>query len=157
MANDATPIRTAKTATSSDGSEPDRRHIQVGYLLAAIGAILFSTKAVAIKFAYQDHVDAETLLALRMGLATPFYLVIGAHAVRDRRRVDKPVPAGRRIVAAGAVGLLGYWVASYLDFLGLEYVSAQVERLILFTYPILVVIFGELVFGRPIPRKPLSA
>ncbi len=154
MANDATPIpAAARTAADT----PDRRHIQVGYLLAAIGAILFSTKAVAIKFAYQDHVDAETLLALRMGLSTPFYLVIGAHALRDRRRTGKPLPGARRVLAASAVGLLGYWVASYLDFLGLEYVSAQVERLILFTYPIFVVIFGALLFGQRITRNALVA
>jgi drug/metabolite transporter (DMT)-like permease len=136
---------------------PGRRYTEAGYLFAAIGAILFSTKAVAIKFAYQDHVDAETLLALRMGLATPFYVVIGLLALRNRRQSRKPLPGGRPILAAAATGLLGYWVASYLDFLGLEYVSAQIERLILFTYPIFVVVFGALFFRQKITRNALTA
>src|SRR5579872_7157993 len=143
MADDAIPSRTAAgIGRASNSAAHSRRYVEAGYLFAAVGAILFSTKAVAIKLAYQDHVDAETLLALRMGLATPFYVAIGLHAARERRRSGKPLPPPRLILAAAAVGLLGYWVASYLDFLGLEYVSAQIERLILFTYPIFVVIFG---------------
>ncbi|MCR4282993.1 MAG: DMT family transporter, partial [Bauldia sp.] len=55
------------------------------------------------------------------------------------------------------VGLLGYWVSSYLDFLGLEYISAQVERLILFTYPLFVVIFGALLFGQRVSRRAVIA
>jgi drug/metabolite transporter (DMT)-like permease len=158
MADDATPLRiTAATPHPSAAPEPSRRYVEAGYLFAAVGAILFSTKAVAIKLAYQDHVDAETLLALRMGLATPFYLAIGLHAARERRRNGRALPARRSVAAAAAVGLLGYWVASYLDFLGLEYVSAQIERLILFTYPIFVVIFGALFFGQKITRSALIA
>jgi drug/metabolite transporter (DMT)-like permease len=158
MADDASPARTIAAAPATiAGAAANRRYVEAGYLFAAVGAILFSTKAVAIKFAYQDHVDAETLLALRMGLATPFYLAIGLHAVRERRQHGKPLPTPRRIAAAAAVGLLGYWVASYLDFLGLEYVSAQIERLILFTYPIFVVIFGALFFQQKITRHALIA
>jgi drug/metabolite transporter (DMT)-like permease len=156
MADDATPMRTA-AATASSLATPNRRYVEAGYLFAAVGAILFSTKAVAIKLAYQDHVDAETLLALRMGLAAPFYFAIGAHAVRERQRSGKTLPSARLVMAAAAVGLLGYWVASYLDFLGLEYVSAQIERLILFTYPIFVVIFGALFFRHKITRNTLIA
>jgi drug/metabolite transporter (DMT)-like permease len=158
MADDATPLRiTAARPHASAAPAPSRRYVEAGYLFAAVGAILFSTKAVAIKLAYQDHVDAETLLALRMGLATPFYLAIGLHAARERRRSGKALPPRRSVAAAAAVGLLGYWVASYLDFLGLEYVSAQIERLILFTYPIFVVIFGALFFGQKITRNALIA
>src|SRR5262249_46581667 len=135
MPNDTAPIKAAAaTEAPSTPAAANRRQLEVGYLLAAIGAILFSTKAVAIKFAYQDHVDAETLLALRMGLATPFYLVIAAHslsrsrqgrssplAAREGRHTGRKLPGIRRVAAACGVGLLGYWVASYLDFLGLEY------------------------------------
>jgi len=158
MADDATPLRPAAAMPQASAAPAaGRRYIEAGYLFAAVGAILFSTKAVAIKFAYQDHVDAETLLALRMGLATPFYFAIGAHAVRERRQSGKPLPSAGLVMAAAAVGLLGYWVASYLDFLGLEYVSAQIERLILFTYPIFVVIFGALFFRQKITRNALIA
>jgi drug/metabolite transporter (DMT)-like permease len=132
---------------------PAARSLTLGYIFAAVGAILFSTKAVAIKLAYQENIDAETLLALRMLLAVPFYLAIGLYSVRDRLRTDRPLPSGRLTLAAAAVGLLGYWVASYLDFLGLEYVSAQIERLILFSYPIFVVIFGALFFRQKITAR----
>jgi drug/metabolite transporter (DMT)-like permease len=156
MADDATPTTQAAPAAAIP-ARAARAPVETGYLFAAAGAILFSTKAVAIKFAYQDHVDAETLLALRMGLSTPVYLVIGLLAVRDRLRAGEALPTPRAFAATAAVGLLGYWVASYLDFLGLEYVSAQIERLILFTYPIFVVIFGALFFGQRITRKVLIA
>jgi drug/metabolite transporter (DMT)-like permease len=129
----------------------------IGFILAAIGAILFSTKAVAIKIAYQDKVDAETLLALRMALASPFYLAIGLHSLRDRARTGRPLPSLKLTISVVGVGLLGYWVSSYLDFLGLEYVTAQVERLILFTYPLFVVIFGWLFFRQRISRQALAA
>ncbi|WP_421724873.1 DMT family transporter [Bauldia sp.] len=123
---------------------------EMGYVFAAVGALAFSTKAVVIKLAYEETIDPETLLALRMAFAMPFYLVIGALSVRDHRREDRPLPNWRQIAGAAAVGLLGYWFASYMDFLGLVYITAQFERLILFTYPMFVVIFGALFFKQPI-------
>jgi drug/metabolite transporter (DMT)-like permease len=158
MADDATPPKTAAAAPQvTDVAAAGRRYVEAGYLFAAVGAILFSTKAVAIKLAYQDHVDAETLLALRMAFATPFYVAIGLHALRERRRTGEALRTLRLVAATASVGLLGYWVASYLDFLGLEHVSAQIERLILFTYPIFVVIFGALFFHQRITRNALIA
>jgi drug/metabolite transporter (DMT)-like permease len=129
----------------------------VGYALAAIGAILFSTKAVAIKIAYGANVDAETLLALRMAMASPFYIVIGLYSLRERARTGRGLPSLKLTASVVGVGLLGYWLSSYLDFLGLEYISAQAERLILFTYPLFVVIFGWLFFSQRISRKALVA
>jgi drug/metabolite transporter (DMT)-like permease len=134
-----------------------RFHTEMGYLFGAVGSLLFSTKAVAIKLAYVETVDAETLLALRMGMALPIYVAIGLLAVRDRQRRGVELP-GRRLVAKAALaGLLGYWFASYTDFLGLVYISAQFERLILFTYPLFVVLFGALFFRQPIQLRTLAA
>jgi len=111
----------------------------VGYALAVAGAVLFSSKAVVVKMAYgQVHVDAETLLALRMGCSLPFYLAVGALSLRS---ADK-IPTLRQTFASVGVGVVGYWLASYTDFLGLSYISATFERLILFTYPLFVVILG---------------
>jgi drug/metabolite transporter (DMT)-like permease len=132
-------------------------YVRMGYVFAAIGALLFSTKAVIIKLAYQDPIDAETLLALRMLMALPFYLAIGGLSVRDRVVKSEPLPSRRLVLKAALVGLLGYWVASYLDFLGLEYISAQFERLILFTYPLFVVVFGAMFFRQPIRLIALAA
>ena len=132
-------------------------YVETGYVFAAVGALLFSTKAVVIKLAYAETIDAETLLALRMALALPFYVAIGGLSIRDRRRKNQPLPPLRQVLGAGAVGLLGYWFASYTDFLGLEYISAQFERLILFTYPLFVVIFGALFFRQPIRLRAVAA
>lgn len=126
-----------------------------GYLLAAAGATLFSTKGVLIKLAYAEGVSVETLLALRMGLSLPVYLVIGLIAVLDRRRTGRALPTLRVVGRAAAVGVLGYWFASYVDFLGLQFISAQFERLILFTSPAFVVILGALFFGQRIKPRTL--
>jgi drug/metabolite transporter (DMT)-like permease len=117
--------------------------------------VLFSTKGIIIKLAYAEGTNAETLLALRMALALPFYLAVGLVALRERRRRGVQPPSRTLIIRAGTAGLLGYWFASYTDFLGLEYISAQFERLILFTYPAFVVLFGALFFGQPIRARTL--
>jgi drug/metabolite transporter (DMT)-like permease len=90
-----------------------------------------------------------------MALALPFYLAIGVAALRSGRKRGIQPPGGKLIVRAGIAGLVGYWFASYTDFLGLEYISAQFERLILFTYPAFVVLFGALFFGQPIRMRTL--
>jgi drug/metabolite transporter (DMT)-like permease len=129
---------------------PERRAPLAGYALAALGAALFSTKGVLIKLAYAEGIGTETLLALRMGLAVPFYLAIGTLALRERLAVEQPLPPRAVVARAALVGVLGYWFASYVDFLGLVYISAQFERLILFTYPAFVVLFGVLFFSQPV-------
>ncbi len=126
-----------------------------GYLLAAGGAVLFSTKAVIIKLAYAEGISAEALLALRMSLSLPFYLVIGAFAVRRLQQSGAQLPSGRLVLNSALVGLIGYWFASYTDFLGLVYISAQFERLNLFTYPAFVVILGALFFGQRMRPRTL--
>ena len=126
------------------------RSLWVGYLFAALGAALFSTKAIFIKLAYGEGINAETLLALRMVLSLPVYAAIGLLSVRDRVRTGRPLPDRALVLRAAGVGALGYWFASYADFLGLVYISAQFERLILFTYPAFVVILGALFFAQPI-------
>jgi drug/metabolite transporter (DMT)-like permease len=135
----------------------ERRQTSIGYLLAATGAILFSIKAVIVKLAYALDVDPETLLALRMGFSLPFYLGIGFLAVRGRRHKLAALPSMGRTIKAALIGMLGMWVASYTDFLGLQYISAQFERLILLTYPMFVVLFGALFFRQPVRARALIA
>lgn len=127
----------------------------IGYALAAAGAILFSAKGVIIKFAYAEGVDTETLLALRMGLSVPIYAAIGLLALA---RSGRPAALdGRMLLASVAIGVLGYWFASYTDFLGLVYISAPFERLILFTYPLFTVLLGAAFFGQPFRLRALAA
>ena len=127
----------------------------LGYVCAALAAVLFSTKGIIIKLAYAEGTNAETLLALRMALSLPIYLAVGLVAMREKRKRGVELPSRNLIIRAGVAGLLGYWFASYTDFLGLEYISAQFERLILFTYPAFVVLFGALFFGQPIRARTL--
>lgn len=128
-----------------------------GYALGAAGAILFASKGIIIKLAYAEGIDPETLLALRMAFSLPFYLVIGGIAIAQMRAKGEALPGFRIVLQSLFVGALGYWFSSYADFLGLAHISASFERLILYTYPLFVVLFGALLFGQPIRVKALWA
>lgn len=124
----------------------------VGYALVA--AIGFSAKAVLVKLAYFETVDPVTLLALRMAFALPFFLVV---AVRENSGRHIQPLSGRDKLAVLVLGLLGYYLASYLDFLGLQYISAGLERLILFLYPTMVVLISALILKHRIGRTTVFA
>lgn len=109
-----------------------------GLACALLGAVGFSFKAVLVKAAYRYGVDAETLLALRMLYSLPLFLLLGLAAARG---AAEPISA-TDWRALALLGVLGYYGASYLDFLGLRHISAALERLILFVYPTIVVLFG---------------
>ncbi len=134
-----------------------QRALRVGYLFAALGALLFASKGIIIKLAYEEGVDAETLLGMRFGFALPVYIAIGVLSLRDRARQGRSLPTRRQVIGTLLVGVLGYYIASYADFLGLQYISAQFERMILFTFPLFVVLFGAMFFGQPIRRNVLIA
>jgi drug/metabolite transporter (DMT)-like permease len=108
-----------------------------GLAAAMLGAVGFSIKAIFVKAAFRYGVDAETLLALRMLYSLPLFLLLGLVAERS---ADSPIRAAdwRALLV---LGLVGYYIASYLDFLGLRHISAALERVILFTYPTMVVLF----------------
>lgn len=122
------------------------RNDSLGLLCAILGAVGFAFKAIFIKAAYQYGVDAETLLALRMGYALPFFIVMGitvAHQAPLRL-------SARDIGLLALLGFLGYYLASYLDFLGLKYISAALERILLFVYPTLVLLMSAVFLGKPL-------
>lgn len=121
-----------------------------GILLMLLGAIMFATKAIFIKLAYQYEVSSISLLALRMGFSLPFFLAIGFWQMR--RNKQQRQLSGKEIGGIMLFGVIGYYMASYLDFLGLQYLSAGMERLILFIYPTLVLILGWIVLGRKVRR-----
>jgi drug/metabolite transporter (DMT)-like permease len=145
------------TASSAETATGPAKRPYMGYAMAAAGAALFAAKGIIIKLAYAEGINAETTLALRMIMALPFYLVIGIHAFRAARSDGGELPDGQLWLRMIGVGLLGYWISSYLDFKGLEYISAHYERLILFTYPLFVVLFGAAFFRQPIKSKALIA
>jgi drug/metabolite transporter (DMT)-like permease len=133
------------------------RSVAAGYGFAMAGALLFSTKTIVIKLAYAAGSDAETMQALRMVISLPIYLAVGLQGIAAFHRRGEQLPSGARLLAAATVGLLGYYVSSYLDLKGLESISAQLERLILFTYPFFVVIFGAVFFHQRLTSKSLLA
>jgi len=131
-----------------------------GYWLIAIfisllGAICFSTKAIFVKLAYRDSsVDTITLLSLRMLFSLPFFA--GA-AVFSSSKGSNVRFTFRQWMYVAAIGCLGYYVSSYLDFLGLQFISAGIERLILFTFPTFVVLINSFWFKEKISLKQILA
>ena len=119
-----------------------------GLLLALLAAFGFSLKAIFIKLAYPYGVDAITLLALRMGFALPVFLWVGLAEHKAGAALSRQ-DWGKLFL----LGCLGYYGASILDFWGLEYISAGLERLILFTYPTLTILIGVLFQGKAFTRR----
>jgi drug/metabolite transporter (DMT)-like permease len=131
----------------SSAAAAARRAFVPGLLLAVTGAILFSGKAIVVKLAYRYGVDAETLIALRMLFALPFFVVALAWTSRGAPAL-RLHDHGRLVV----IGLLGYYAASYFDFLGLQYVTAALERLILYLNPTIVLLLSLALLGKRITR-----
>jgi drug/metabolite transporter (DMT)-like permease len=124
-----------------------RRSLLAGVALAVAGSILFSGKAIVVKLAYRYGVDPITLIALRMVFSLPFFVV--AYLLASR---GAPALAKGDHLRLIALGVLGYYLASYLDFLGLQYVSAALERLILFLNPTIVLLISAFFLAKRIRR-----
>ena len=120
-----------------------------GVFLGVLGIVLFSSKAVMVKLAYNYNVDAITMLLLRMLFSFPFYVVI-AYLYRNNNQEIKTT----KIDYAWVVffGLVGYYLASFFDFVGLTYIKASLERIILFVYPTIVILLNRLFFKQPITK-----
>jgi drug/metabolite transporter (DMT)-like permease len=122
-----------------------------GFLLALLGSLLFSTKAIIVKLAFAGtHVDALSLLAMRMICALPFYLAAAFWI--NKGEGETPLTRRQwRIVIV--LGLFGYYLSSLFDFLGLQYISAGLERLILFLYPTFSLLINSLVFKQKLQLR----
>ena len=114
-----------------------------GLALAAIGAIAFSGKAIIVKLAYRWGVDAVTLIMYRMLFALPIFAAMAWWASRG-----KPPLTGRDWLGVLGLGFSGYYLSSFLDFAGLQYVTASVERLILYLNPTLVLLLAWLLYRK---------
>ncbi|MCX7192108.1 MAG: DMT family transporter [Proteobacteria bacterium] len=120
-----------------------------GVVFALLAAVGFSAKAILVKLAYQGGVDAITLLALRMAFSVPFFIGV---ALWVGRQHAEPLNAHDRLLVL-VLGLIGYYLSSLLDFLGLQYISAGLERLILFLYPTMTVLLSALIYKHTIGKK----
>lgn len=119
-------------------------------IMAATGVVLFSTKAVMVKLAYPYGVDHVSLLVLRMVFALPIYLVIDFFWNKKPEEVKLGPKDYLGVIIAGVVG---YYLASLFDFQGLLYISASLERLILFTYPTIVILISRFILKEQISAK----
>jgi drug/metabolite transporter (DMT)-like permease len=121
-----------------------------GFLITFLGAVLFSTKAIIVKVAFANtRMDALTLLMLRMTFSLPFYL--GAVWLSRQQHSDSPLSTKQWMAVIG-LGLFGYYLSSLFDFIGLQYVTAGLERLILFLYPTFAVLINAFVYKQPVTR-----
>ncbi len=125
------------TATSPVQPAFSRQAYLSGLAIAIAGAILFSAKAIVAKLIYRYHVDAVTLIAFRMLFSLPFFAAVALWKARTEPALEKS-DIGKLIL----LGLLGYYLSSFLDFLGLQYISAGLERLILFLTPSFVLLIS---------------
>jgi len=126
------------------------KSIATGLVLATLGAIAFSGKAIIVKLAYRHGVDAVTLIMYRMLFALPVFAVMAWWASRG-----KPPLTRHDWFGVLGLGVSGYYLASYLDFAGLSYISASLERLILYLNPTLVLLLGLVLYKRHIQRRQM--
>jgi len=123
-------------------------HLTSGLILAVAGSIAFSGKAIVVKLAYRHGVDAVTLIMYRMLFALPMFLLMALWAGRGQPRLK-----ARDWLGITGLGFSGYYLSSFLDFWGLEFISAALERLILYLNPTLVLVLGWLLYGRKISHQ----
>ncbi|MBU3615158.1 DMT family transporter [Polynucleobacter sp. Latsch14-2] len=125
-----------------------------GILMAAIGSILFSGKAILVKLAFTYGANAETLLALRMLIALPLFWSI--YWWQSRKQTMSPM-SWPDCIKIFCLGFLGYFFSSYLDFLGLQYISAGLERIVLYLTPTIVLLISYFVLHKAISRLQWAA
>ena len=132
---------------------PSRGMFWTGFVLAGLGSVLFSAKAIVAKLLYVHGVDALDVIGFRMMLALPFFVgiaVVQMRRVRQGLLVRLTVRDRVRIVV---LGFIGYYLSSFLDFIGLQYISAGLERLILFLAPTFVLLFSAWFLHKPIAAR----
>jgi drug/metabolite transporter (DMT)-like permease len=132
-------------------SEAKEQRLASGLALATVGAIAFSGKAIIVKLAYRYGVDAVTLIMYRMLFALPIFAVMGWWASRGKAPL-----ALRDWAGVTGLGVSGYYLASFLDFAGLQYITASLERLILYLGPTLVLLLGWVFYRKRVRRVQLA-
>jgi drug/metabolite transporter (DMT)-like permease len=145
----ADPSAAAAPALAADAAA---KALWPGFALAMAGSIAFSGKAIIVKLAYRHGVDAVTLIMYRMLFALPLFALLAWWAGRGR-----PALTRRDWLVVSGLGFSGYYLASFLDFAGLAYITASLERLILYLNPTLVLALGVVVFKRRVSPRQMIA
>ncbi|MGB1309799.1 MAG: DMT family transporter [Leucothrix sp.] len=147
-------MRDSKETPSNHPADLETRDLRIGLLLAVIGMAMFGLKAIFIKLAYREGVDATTLLTLRLLFALPFYLATLCWLLFKE---NKSLPPSKDLAIICGLGFIGYYLSAYLDMEGLNYISTQLERLTLYTYPLLTTLLGWLLLKEVISRQVILA
>ncbi|EJL89702.1 putative permease [Polaromonas sp. CF318] len=134
----------------SSPSDTAPKSLAPGLLLATLGAIAFSGKAIIVKLAYRYGVDAVTLIMYRMLFALPIFALMAWWASRGKAPLTR-----KDWLGVLWLGFTGYYLASFLDFAGLAYISASLERLILYLNPTLVLLLGLVMYKRRVSAPQL--
>ena len=121
-----------------------------GVLVGILGIVLFSSKAVMVKLMYNYRVDVISALVLRMLFSFPFYILIAYIYRNEKQEITHTKKDYLWVVF---FGLVGYYLASLFDFIGLTYIKASLERIILFIYPTIVLLFNKMFFKQAISKK----
>jgi drug/metabolite transporter (DMT)-like permease len=137
---------------ASDSFLASRARLRHGFWFALVGAIAFSGKAIVVKLLLREGVDGVTSLGLRMLLAVPSFAAMAWAGGRSRAR-----PSASDLRRVVLLGFTGYYLSSTLDFLGLEHISASLERLILYAYPTVVLLIGRFRGHPPIRGRQWGA
>ncbi len=127
--------------------------LTAGFLFGIGSAALFAIRPIFVKLVYAQGIDPTTLIAFRMLFSFPIYALMLILLLRDPEKRARL--SYRNVLACSIIGLFGYYAASFLDLLGLQYVTSQLGRMILYVYPTMVVILGALMFGEKINMRML--
>ena len=156
MAHHIENVNESRAAPSMPLNSQSIDYIGLAYAIGA--AVLFSFKPILVKLVYQYDVPTMTVLAWRSILAAPIYLLVGFYLLYKRHEGMQLILRNRRLAfSAGAIGVIGYYGAAFLDLYGLQFISAQLERLILFTYPTIVAVLAWIIFRRKLTINNLAA
>ena len=134
--------------------QTNRTRFWLGIFLVFLAAFCFATKGILIKLAYQYPIDTISLLTLRMLFALPFYVGIVLNLARQKPPMQLTT---RQWATLFLLGITGYYAASFFNFLGLVYITASLERILLFTYPTFVLLLNAIGFGRRVSRVQMLA
>ncbi|MDO5667983.1 MAG: DMT family transporter [Alcaligenaceae bacterium] len=133
----------------------NKSYRQLGFVYAMLGAILFSSKSIVIKFIYQYDVDVATTLGFRLLLAMPFFAAVALSQMIKVHRGELAPVSLKNALKLIVLGFLGYYLASLLDFASLKYISVSLERLILLMTPSFVLLFSMLFLKKNVSRRQL--
>jgi drug/metabolite transporter (DMT)-like permease len=137
---------------TEDSKKIAQKRFAAGLILAIVGSIAFSGKAIIVKLAYRYGVDAVTLIMYRMLFALPIFAVMAWWASRGKDALTR-----KDWMGVLGLGFTGYYLASFLDFAGLAYISAALERLILYLNPTLVLLLGWLLYKKHMTSRQIGA